>query len=267
MALTAETLPDSIRRVLPAPALTVFVSAARSALFNGADEGRAMATAWAAVRRAGYSRGEDGVWARKVEKSHMDTLYVSRKLLNADALMRWAEREKLPGTLAPADSLHVTIAYSRALVDWDAIGDSYSKTVAVDGGARYMTLLGQPETTLVLVFVSGTLRWRHEELKDLGASWDWPEYRPHVSLSHDVTEGFDMTGVRPYLGPLEFGPEIMSPINENWRDTLKSTTYGVWWSNRSAPSIVTAASGIDARTEALAKKRDAYGVITAVRRL
>jgi cation transport regulator ChaB len=267
MTLTAQTLPPTIARALPPAARLVFAAAVNSARASGADEDRAMVTAWAAVRRAGYTRGDDGVWVKAVEKVHMDTLYVSRRLMNASALMRWAREQKIPGQLAESDSLHVTVAYSRALVDWDGIGDSYSPEVTVEGGPRYITMLGAPATTLVLAFTSGHLRWRHEEFKEAGAVWDWPTYKPHVSIAYDLPEGFDLAGIKPYLGPLRFGPEIFSPVNENWRDTLAKAKYGVWWSNRNTPTVVEAESGSEARTKANAKKKDGYGSIVSVRRL
>ena len=52
---------------MPKAAQRVFRAAFNSALEQYGDEERAFATAWAAVRRAGYERGEDGRWHR-VEK-------------------------------------------------------------------------------------------------------------------------------------------------------------------------------------------------------
>lgn len=61
-------LPAAVRRVLPEEAQTIFRESVNNALEQyGGDEAKAFATAWAGLRRAGWSRGEDGKW-HKVEK-------------------------------------------------------------------------------------------------------------------------------------------------------------------------------------------------------
>ncbi len=49
------------------------------------------------------------------------TLYISRPLKNAEAFIEWAKAQGFAKTLA-ADDLHVTIAFSKAPVDWAKIG-------------------------------------------------------------------------------------------------------------------------------------------------
>lgn len=65
---TMEEMPQEIRDVLPAAALKIFMAAANSAMAEKMDEGKAMATAWAAVKAAGYAKNKGGKWA-KVSKS------------------------------------------------------------------------------------------------------------------------------------------------------------------------------------------------------
>ena len=72
---------------------------------------------------------------------------------------------------------------------------------------------------LVLSFASGTLQYRHQEIGEAGASWDHPEYQPHVTLSWDAPE-VDVDTLAAYSGPLVFGPEIFEPVNEDWRAGL-----------------------------------------------
>lgn len=61
-------LPASVRNALPSEAQTTFRTVVNNALvqYDG-DESRAFATAWAALRRAGWSKDEDGNWIRKAE--------------------------------------------------------------------------------------------------------------------------------------------------------------------------------------------------------
>lgn len=55
-------------------------------------------------------------------------------------------------------------------------------------------------------------------MKQEGASWDWPEYQPHISISYDF-EG-DADKITPWLGEIKFGPEVFKPVNDNWKKEL-----------------------------------------------
>lgn len=59
-------LPESVRNALPSEAQTTFRAVVNNALeqYDG-DESRAFATAWAALRRAGWDKGNDGKWVQK----------------------------------------------------------------------------------------------------------------------------------------------------------------------------------------------------------
>jgi hypothetical protein len=54
-----------------------------------------------------------------------------------------------------------------------------------------------------------------------GASHDYPEYLPHVTLTYEVPEGFDPAVVVPYSGELRFGPEVFAPIDEDWKSKIE----------------------------------------------
>lgn len=143
------------------------------------------------------------------------TLYVSRKLLNGAELLRWARGQGFKTTLA-VDDLHVTVAYSRAKVDWMAInegwdGDGKGHLAIQPGGPRVVEKLGD-KGAIVLKFNSSALRWRNEQIRECGASWDWPEYQPHVTITYDGA-GVDLTKVEPFAGALKFGPEIFAEID------------------------------------------------------
>ena len=142
------------------------------------------------------------------------TLYVSRKLLNAGDLLTWAQENGFKTTLS-ADDLHVTVTYSRKPVDWFKMGSAWQDEVRVNaGGARQIERYGD---ATVLLFSSNELIWRHEEMIDKGATWDHPEYQPHVTIAYGF-EG-EVADIEPYQGELVFGPEIFSEIDENWQSS------------------------------------------------
>lgn len=157
--------------------------------------------------------------ARFMADAEPRTLYVQRKLLNAAELIRWAKGQGFD-TTTPADELHVTIAFSRARVDWMKVGQDWSsdrdgRLTVNAGGPRIVEPLGD-KGAVVLLFQSNDLKWRHDAIKEAGASFDFPEYQPHVTITYKMPEGFDLSKVEPFTGPLVFGPELFSEVVENW---------------------------------------------------
>lgn len=149
------------------------------------------------------------------------TLYVRRDVLNGDDIVKWAKAQGFSTTL-PAAAMHVTIAFSKTLVDWmkmgnDYTGDDRGRFTVPPGGVRLLERLGD---AVVLMFSSSQLAYRHEGMKKEGASWDHPEYQPHITVSWDVPEDFDLDAVEPYRGPIKLGPEIFEPVKEDWKSTI-----------------------------------------------
>jgi phage-related protein (TIGR01555 family) len=160
--------------------------------------------------------GGEGLEAKPPRRAANDakprTLYVSRKVKNVADLKAWAKAQGLP---ALDDDLHVTIAYSTKSVDWIEMGASWGdytgkgdgEMVIVAGGPRVVEPLG--DRTAVLMFASSDLSWRNREMREKGASWDWPDYQPHISLTG---EPVDLSKVEPYRGKIVLGPEIFEEI-------------------------------------------------------
>lgn len=138
-------------------------------------------------------------------------LYVSRKVLNGAEIINWAKSQGLKD-LFPASDLHVTITYSRDAVDWMEMDDGWSDTgeLLIDaGGARDVDIFG--DDTLVILFNSNRLKWRHEEMREKGASFDWEKFQPHISITQN-TDGLNLENIKPYTGKIELGPEIFEEI-------------------------------------------------------
>jgi phage-related protein (TIGR01555 family) len=147
------------------------------------------------------------------------TLYVSRKLLNTADFIKWAKGQGFD-TTTPADDLHVTIAFSRQAIDWMKVGQDWSsdkdgKLTVSAGGPRIVQALGD-KGAVVLLFQSNDLQWRHDAIKEAGASFDFDQYQPHVTITYQVPEGLDLAKVVPYAGPLVFGPELFAEVVDDW---------------------------------------------------
>lgn len=148
------------------------------------------------------------------------SLYVQRKLLNTAEFIAWAKGQGFT-TTTPADEIHCTITYSRAPVDWMKMGATWDggdkgEITVQPGGARIVEALGD-KGAVVLLFASSSLSWRHEEMKQAGASFDFPEYQPHVTITYAKPEGLDLKTVEPFRGALRFGPEIFEELDPNFQ--------------------------------------------------
>ena len=154
-------------------------------------------------------------------------LYVYRKLMPSSGrkLQAWAAEKGIPGLL-PVGELHTTILYSKAPVDWFKMGDGWSATEKlriVPGGARAIIRFG---AAIVLRFASSDLKWRHEEMERQGASHDYDEYAPHVTIAYAPEDAFDVEALEEaFAGELIFGPEIFEPIDEDWAERIKGKEF------------------------------------------
>jgi len=81
------------------------------------------------------------------------------------------------------------------------------------GGPRVVEPLG-PKGAVVLFFASSELSWRHHEIVEAGASWDYESYQPHITLTYNPPEGLELDDVEPYRGPITLGPEIFEEVND-----------------------------------------------------
>lgn len=155
------------------------------------------------------------------------SLYVQRKLLNAAEFIAWAKGQGF-GTTLSADDLHVTVVHSRQPLDWMAIGEGYGwgdrdtgNLTVKPGGARIVETLGS-KGAVVLLFSSSDLTYRNRQILEAGASSDFPEYQPHVTITYKgLPEGMNLRDVEPFRGKLEFGPEIFEEISEGWEQRVQ----------------------------------------------
>ncbi|MNN83453.1 hypothetical protein D3C81_2004930 [compost metagenome] len=92
--------------------------------------------------------------------------------------------------------------------DWGSRQDG-GLTVA-PGGARLVEPQGS-EGAVVLLFNSSELAWRHMQIREAGASWDYEEYQPHVTITYAAGD-LDLSKIEPYRGKIEFGPEIFEDL-------------------------------------------------------
>lgn len=169
-----------------------------------------------------------------LQKALEQPLYVCRKVLNAAEIIKWAKEQGFETTY-PADEMHVTVAFSRAPVDWMQCGQAcYSLDGKADlwvpeGGPRQVAIYGLKQNCAVLLFSSSELQWRHSWIVECGASWDWEEYTPHITISQQLPDRFDPTKIEPFQGAIHLGPEIFAPLKENAMADVMEKGFGSYF--------------------------------------
>lgn len=147
-------------------------------------------------------------------------LYVRRDLrpASAKALIAWAKANGFGSTLEASD-MHVTVLYSKQAVDPMKMGETWGNEedgglTIKPGGPRAIERFGD---AIVLQFASWSLNSRHDDMVRAGASHDFDEYLPHVTITYAAPDSLDLEAIKPFTGELAFGPEIFEPLDLDWK--------------------------------------------------
>jgi hypothetical protein len=139
-------------------------------------------------------------------------LYAFRPVLNAETICAWAAEQGFETALLP-DDMHVTVVFSRDAFDAglsrmaeSTEPDPYPmwgpQNIVVRGGARQVTPLGDGGA-IVLKIESLDLQREHQMFREMGASWDYESYTPHVTITY---RGAPSGPVAPFTGDIVLGP-------------------------------------------------------------
>jgi len=174
-----------------------------------------------------------------VAKALPKPLYVCRSVLNGMELQLWAKGQGFKSML-PLEDLHVTVCYSKAKINWQGIGDDWADrpdwggdmglaralgpvnrqnpwepsdppgSLRIRDGARTVERLGD-QGAVVLKFDAPVLVSRWVRFREAGASWDYPAYSPHVTITYKAGD-MDLSNVEPFTGDILLGPEDFKPL-------------------------------------------------------
>lgn len=142
----------------------------------------------------------------------LDTLYAYRSVQweTGEKLRDWAHSQGIV-TLLPIYDFHVTLVYSKSPFLWD-YEDMNRETLVIRGGERSVEVFG--DDALVLRISSPELTARHKELIAMGAVTDYPDYKPHITLTYQA-KGIDVSQIVPYTGDIQLGCEWWQPVGDN----------------------------------------------------
>lgn len=133
-----------------------------------------------------------------------------------ETLENFCKVNKIPNPV-PTEKLHTTVLYSRKhLPNYKAQGTFDPPLI---GNPKEFEVWKSQEgnNCLVLRFKCEALDNRHRELMDEHqATYDFPEYKTHVTLSYDVGDfDFDKLDVNE-IGDLDITEEYQEELNLNW---------------------------------------------------
>ena len=135
---------------------------------------------------------------------------------SAKALSDFAEENNIPDPVAPSD-LHATLLYSRKhLPDYEPLGDLETPLTAKVKGFKGCPTNSGEKNCLVALLDCPELEERWKYLMDThGATWDFPDYTPHTTLSYDVGD-LDASRLNPDdLGELVINHEFSEDLEDD----------------------------------------------------
>lgn len=132
-------------------------------------------------------------------------------------LINWVLKNNIPNPCRP-ETYHATLLYSRKhLPDYEPCGFLKEMKYAKFGGfAKFdFRLLGTK--CLVMKLDSPYLTERHKCLMDVfGATYDFPEYIPHITLSYDVGD-LDLDTLPPFTGAMGIVEEYSCDLDLSYK--------------------------------------------------
>lgn len=126
------------------------------------------------------------------------------------------------------DEFHSTVLYSRDNID-RLLSYSPSVVYPIECTIKGFKLLGENENCLVAELDSPDLYNVHNELKELGANWDYPEFTPHITLSYNWKKGKEISCKLP-----KFKVKLKTYKSERSSDDYNVTEYQLEESNTMA---------------------------------
>jgi hypothetical protein len=129
-----------------------------------------------------------------------------------EGLKRYQEEFKVPNPLDP-EKFHTTIVYSREPISWTPKEDLSDEDV----GSKGFTVFDSRDGTrcLVLLLDSPYLQERFDTGIELGATHDFPDYKPHITLSYDIGH-FDIKRLPEPDFDLTLSHEYVEELKKDW---------------------------------------------------
>lgn len=143
-----------------------------------------------------------------------------------DAIQDYIDENQLPNPVAPA-KMHTTVLYSRKYCPkYKAQGEILphwtGKPIGFEVWESQGKLRDEPtKRCLVLRYECDALSDRHKELmKEHDATYDFPDYKPHITLSYDIgdIDEDELPDISKFLSKITIVEEYGEDLDLNWSD-------------------------------------------------
>lgn len=128
-----------------------------------------------------------------------------------NALEKYIKDNNIPN---PNDNWHTTLLYSRKHLPHYKPDEKYKKPMVGTPMALEVWKSQSGKNVLVVNYSCPTLYQRHHKLmQQHGATYDFDEYKPHVTLSYDVGDDFDVDGLPEFKRQLKIVGEYYEDLD------------------------------------------------------
>jgi len=133
--------------------------------------------------------------------------YVAIKVENSEELIEFCMSQGL--LVSKPDDLHVTIAYStKPFIFRPAL-----ETINIVPGKSQFGIMGGSH--LVLMLDSIPLQCEHHRTQEAGASYDYPNYNPHITIEYDCGD-IDFSHLQNPDFDIILSGEYIEPLDPEW---------------------------------------------------
>ena len=138
--------------------------------------------------------------------------YIAVKVKNAKEVYDWYFNQGVE--VIPKDELHCTIAYSKKDFEYTISKED----IYVSEFNSNLEPLGD-DGGIVLNIHSQELQDRFNRCIIAGATYDYPSYKPHITISYSGIDNIDEIKQPDF--DIILGSEYTNPLDENWSDSLE----------------------------------------------
>ena len=142
-----------------------------------------------------------------------------------ESLTQYATDNKIPNAL-DSKEYHTTLLYSRKhLPNYEPMGEYSTHMTGTPTGFEIWPSQpddeGHVKNCLVMTYSCPRLYQRHHKLmQQHGATYDFDEYKPHVTLSYDAGD-LDPSKLPAYEEEIEITKEYREELTDSWADDKK----------------------------------------------
>lgn len=130
----------------------------------------------------------------------------------------WAEENKIPN-LIPSNKIHCTLLYSKKpCPNYKPLG-KLKKPFVVKLGKMEVWPTQDKKYALIINLDAPEMIERHKQLMDeLNATYDYDEYKPHITISYDVGKDFKLKNKPKLEGSIKVVEEYDEQLIDDWQN-------------------------------------------------